>query len=206
MTSQSFMDALQFRHACKLFDANKKLSDEERNYILGAARLSPSSFGVEHWKIVVIRNQELKEKLRPLCWNQPQITTCSDLVMILAKKQLTSDRPYIRKQFARWAGEKLDFYLDLYKNFIDPRGEDWIVSWSKHQCYLMSGILMTAAASIGVDSCPIEGMNDVDAVEKTLGIDQEAYALAYIVALGYRGKEQQPRHRLPIEEIVEFRE
>ena len=81
---KTFMEAMDFRHACKIFDESKKVSNEDMNFILEAGRKSPSSFGMEPWKFLVITNDELKEKLRPFCWNQPQITTCSHLVVILA--------------------------------------------------------------------------------------------------------------------------
>jgi len=82
--TNNFSNAMAFRHACKIFDETKTISEEEINYILEAGRTSPSSFGMEGWKFLVISNQELKEKLRPACWNQVQITSCSHLVILLA--------------------------------------------------------------------------------------------------------------------------
>ena len=81
---KTFMEAMDFRHACKIFDETKKVSTEDMNYILEAGRKAPSSFGMEPWKFLVITNKELKEKLKPVCWDQAQITTCSHLVVILA--------------------------------------------------------------------------------------------------------------------------
>lgn len=81
---KTFMEAMDFRHACKIFDETKKISDEDMKFILEVARKSPSSFGQEGWKFLVITNEELKAKLRPFCWDQPQVTTCSHLVIILA--------------------------------------------------------------------------------------------------------------------------
>lgn len=204
MTIKTFTEALEFRHACKLFDQDRNLSKEERDYIYDSARLAPSSFGLEHWKMLSIRNQEIKKKLQTLCWDQPQLTTCSDVVVILARTQMTSDQPYIRQQFARWGEEKLDAVLGIYSSFIDNRGSEWITAWSKHQCYLMSGILMSAAGAIGVDSCPIEGISNVNAVEDLLEIDKKNFSLAYIITLGYRASDPHQRHRLSTEEIVEY--
>ena len=81
---KDFMEAMNFRHACKVFDDTKKISDEDITYILEAGRKSPSSFGQEGWKFLVITNENLKGKIRPFCWDQKQITTCSHLVIILA--------------------------------------------------------------------------------------------------------------------------
>jgi len=83
-TLKTFEESLNFRHACKIFDENKKISAEDMKYILEAGRKSPSSFGMEAWKFLVITNQELKAKLRPACWDQVQITSCSHLVVVLA--------------------------------------------------------------------------------------------------------------------------
>ena len=83
MLQNDFMKAMDFRHACKVFDETKKIPEEQMRYILEAGRKSPSSFGMEGWKFLVITNEELKAKLRPACWNQVQITSCSHLVVIL---------------------------------------------------------------------------------------------------------------------------
>lgn len=102
MKKEEFLKAMDFRHACKVFDDTKKIPAEELNFILEVGRKSPSSFGMEPWKFVVIQNQEMKEKIRPVCWNQPQITTCSDLVIILARIEdvkVESGTPL--KRFAR---------------------------------------------------------------------------------------------------------
>jgi len=79
----NFTKALNFRHACKVFDDTKKISDEDMKFILESARKSPSSFGMEGWKFLVITNEELKAKLRPACWDQIQLTSCSHLVIAL---------------------------------------------------------------------------------------------------------------------------
>jgi len=85
-SKEDILKAFHERHACKLFDDKKKIPKEDFDFLLEIGRLSPSSFGMEHWKFLVITSQDLKEKLRPVCWNQPQITTCSHLVAYLAKK------------------------------------------------------------------------------------------------------------------------
>jgi len=79
-----FIEVMDFRHACKVFDDTKKIADEDIKYILEAGRKSPSSFGMEAWKFLVITNDELKAKLKPVCWDQAQITSCSHLIILLA--------------------------------------------------------------------------------------------------------------------------
>ena len=99
---KTFEESLGFRHACKIFDENKKISNEDINYILEAARRSPSSFGMEAWKFLVITNEALKAKLRPVCWDQVQITSCSHLVIVLAGIESVKPESGIpKKRFAR---------------------------------------------------------------------------------------------------------
>ena len=201
----NFEKAMHFRHACKAFDESRKIPENDLHFILETGRMSPSSFGLEQWKFLVIQNPELKAKLRPHCWNQVQITSCSDLVVLLAKKQMRSSNPYVQAQLKRWGLPDEDYVglIDLYKNFVDIRSDDELNCWASKQCYIASGNMMTAAAYIGIDSCPIEGF-DKAKVEAELGIDLESYEVSHIVAFGYRVNEQQARHRLDFDEVVEF--
>jgi nitroreductase len=113
---------MYFRHACKEFNPNKKISDKKMKIILEAGRISPSSFGMEGWKFLVISNEALKEKLRPLCWNQIQITSCSHLVVILASIEDVKPSSGIpAKRFARrpLSSEQLDGYMELYTKHLE---------------------------------------------------------------------------------------
>ena len=134
-----FTDAMNFRHACKIFDEKKKINENDLRYILNAGINSPSSFGMEGWKFLVITNQKLKEELKPYCWNQPQITTCSHLIVILAAiNRLRPDSGVPIKRFKRRKGSKdmVEKYLIKYKDYIkNVIGEDdeSIFQWSaKH--------------------------------------------------------------------------
>ena len=203
-----FTKAMDFRHACKLFDENKKISDEEMHYILEAGRKSPSSFGMEAWKFLVITNEALKAKLRPFCWDQVQITSCSHLVIVLAgieNAKVESGMP--KKRFTRrdMPQETLDFYMDIYAKHLKKTlsSDENIYAWTSKQSYIALGNMMTAAAFIGIDSCPIEGF-EKENVEEVLGLDTGKYQVAVIVPFGYRINEQSTQLRLPFDEVVEF--
>lgn len=203
-----FSKAMDFRHACKVFDENKKISDEEMHYILEAGRKSPSSFGMEAWKFLVITNEELKAKLRPFCWDQVQITSCSHLVVVLAgieNAKVESGMP--KKRFTRreMPKETLDFYMDIYGKHLAKTlsSDDNIYAWTAKQSYIALGNMMTAAAFVGIDSCPIEGF-EKENVEEVLGLDTSKYQLAVVVPFGYRINEQSSQLRLPFDEVVEF--
>jgi len=97
----TFKEAINFRHACKIFDEKKKIPKEEILEVLNETILAPSSFGIEGWKLLVITNQEIKEKLKPFCWNQPQITTCSHLIVILYRKEMKSSDEWVQNSLKR---------------------------------------------------------------------------------------------------------
>lgn len=203
-----FMQAMNFRHACKLFDESKKIPKADMQTILEVGRKSPSSFGMEPWKFLVISNDELRAKLRPLCWDQPQITTSSHVVIVLAaieNVKVESGIPALR--FARRAmpQEKQTFYLNLYANHLKETlsSDKNTYAWTARQCYIASANMMTAAATLGIDSCPIEGF-EKEKVEELLGLDTSKFQVAIIIPFGYRINPQSPQLRLPFEEVVAF--
>ena len=205
---KTFIEAMDFRHACKIFDETKKVSDEDINYILEAGRKSPSSFGMEAWKFLVITNEELKAKIRPACWDQVQITSCSHLVIILAGiDAVKPESGEVERKFKRreMPQEKLDFYLGLYAGHLKDTlsSNENIYSWTARQTYIALVNMMTAAAVKGIDSCPIEGF-EKEKVEEILKLDLSKYQLSCIVPFGYRINEQSTQLREPLQNVVEF--
>ena len=203
-----FTKAMDFRHACKLFDENKKIPDQEIKYILEAGQKSPSSFGMEAWKFLVITNEDLKAKIRPACWNQVQITSCSHLVVVLAAiNSVKPESGLVEKRFTRreLTKEQLDGYMNLYSNHLKHTlsTDENILAWTARQTYIAAANMMTSAAFIGIDSCPIEGF-EKEKVEEILGLDTSEYQLSVILPFGYRVNEQSTQLRLPYEDVVEF--
>ena len=204
----TFEEAMDFRHACKAFDDNKTIPEEDIRYILEAGRKSPSSFGMEAWKFLVITNKDLKKKLKPACWDQIQITSCSHLVIVLTGIESVkpeSGLPKKRFQRREMPEEKLNFYLDMYathlKNVLST--DENIESWTAKQTYIALGNMMTAAAILEIDSCPIEGYEQ-ERVEDILGIDKTKYRVSVVLPFGYRINEQSTQQRLEFDEVVEF--
>lgn len=204
----NFLEAMDFRHACKLFDESKKISDKEMHSILEVGRKSPSSFGQEAWKFLVITNEALKEKLRPFCWNQPQITTCSHLVVILAGiESLKPECGEVRKRFLRreMPEAKLEGYIDLYSSHLQNvlSSNEKIYEWSARQTYIAAANMMTYAATLKIDSCPIEGF-EKERIEELLELDTEEFQVAMLLPFGYRVNEQSQQLRRSFDEVVEF--
>ncbi|MDF1883491.1 NAD(P)H-dependent oxidoreductase [Sulfurimonas sp. SAG-AH-194-C21] len=205
---KTFQEAMAFRHACKVFDESQKISKEDMLKILEAGRTSPSSFGMEAWKFLVITNEDLKAKLRPACWDQVQVTSCSHLVIVLAGiDSLKPESGEVKKRFSRrdMPQDKLDFYLGLYASHLEKvlSSDENIYSWSARQTFIAAANMMTCGATLGIDSCPIEGF-EKEKVEEILGLDTTKYQLSVVLPFGYRLNEQSTQLRLPVEDVVEF--
>ncbi|MFM9277479.1 NAD(P)H-dependent oxidoreductase [Paenibacillus jiagnxiensis] len=215
---QEILKAYQFRHACKVFDTSKKISDDDFHFILETGRLSPSSFGLEPWKFVVIQEAALREKLRPVCGGaQGQLPTASHFVIILARRRggLRSDSDHVikmMKDIQHMPEEVVQFASRIYKSFIETELEDndrLIFEWACKQTYIALGNMMTAAAQIGIDSCPIEGFDQkqVTSILQQEGIiNSNEFGVACMAAFGYRQDDpKRPKARQHLEDIVVWR-
>jgi len=203
-----FMDAMDFRHACKVFDETKKISDEDIHYILEIGRKSPSSFGMEAWKFLVITNDELKAELRPACWDQVQITSCSHLVIVLAGiESVKIESGEVEKRFKRrdMPKKSLQMYMKRYTSHLKKTlsSDENIYCWTARQTYIAAANMMSGAAFIGIDSCPIEGF-EKEKVEEILKLDTKKFQVAIILPFGYRLNPQPKKLRLPFDKVVEF--
>ena len=206
--TNDFTKAMAFRHACKIFDENKTISNEEIKYILETGRTSPSSFGLEGWKFLVITNQALKEKIRPACWNQVQITSCSHLVVLLAEiegARVQSGKPKAQLGRRGMDEETLDGYVQMYGGHLQETlaTDKSTYEWTARQTYIAAANMMTAGAFIGIDSCPIEGFEKAK-VEELLDLDTTKWQVSMLLPFGYRVNEQSPQLRLDFDEVVEF--
>jgi nitroreductase len=215
--NKQIIEAFKFRHAAKDFDQNKKISDEDFQTIIESAHLSPSSYGFEPWKFLVIQNPEIREKLREHTWGgQNQIPHSSHLVVILARRgqQLLPDGSYIQstmRDMQKLPEDIIKVKTKKYQYFIErdfSLGSDREkFDWAKRQTYIPLANMMTVAALLGIDSCPMEGFNEngIDKVlESECGIDLNEFGVSVMVAFGYRIAEQRPKTRHPIDKVVKY--
>ncbi|MFS0635509.1 NAD(P)H-dependent oxidoreductase [Mesobacillus foraminis] len=215
---QETLDAFGFRHATKEFDPNKKISEEDFRYILEAGRLSPSSVGYEPWKFVIVQNESLRRKLREVSWGaQGQLPTASHFMLILARtiKDTKYDSEYVRDQMLNVKQIPEDIFEQMlvrYKSFQENdlnllENERTMLDWAGKQTYIALANMMTAAALIGIDSCPIEGF-DYNKVQKILseeGLLEDGHlAISVMAAFGYRAREPRPKTRKQLEDIVQW--
>jgi nitroreductase len=199
---------LLFRHACKKFDTQKKVSKEHLLAILEAGRVAPSSFGMEGWKFLVISQSPLKEKLAPICWGQAQITSSSHLIILLASVEgLKPSSGIPQQRFARrpLPPEAIENYVKKYSTHLEEvfQSDTLTFAWSARQTYIAMTQMMLMASALGIDSCPIEGF-EADKLTQALNLDPSQWRPAVLLPIGYR-LTQPPKHiRLPFEEVVTF--
>jgi nitroreductase len=218
MTKQSIVEAFHFRHACKEFNPDLKIDAADFEFILETGRLSPSSFGLEPWKFVVLQNAQIRKKLLPITWGgQKSIPTASHMVLILArtKQQMLPDSEYVTQLLEETRkipsdivsiikGRIQAFYESDFKLIDNDRA---LFEWICRQTYIPLANMMTAAAQIGIDSCPIEGFQKEN-VEKLLAeegiLDPEQFGLSCMVTFGYRAADPKPKTRRPMDQVVEW--
>lgn len=218
MKKQEIISAYQFRHACKEFDNGKIIPEEDFNFILETARLSPSSFGFEPWHFIVVQDKQLRELLKENAWGATQkLETASHFVICLAMKSplMRWDSSYIQNFMKNVQNlpdnvieMKSRFFRDFQKLDFDLVDDRKLFDWACKQTYIALGNMMTAAAMIGIDSCPIEGFRTEVSeriLKDHLRVDTSIYGLSYMVAFGYRSAEPYRKTRRPLEDIVTWK-
>lgn len=187
---EPIIESLNWRYATKVFDPKKKLSNEQVETLLEVARLAPSSFGLAPWKFILVENPDLRKKIRDVAWNQSQVTDASHIIVFSAKNELLQDD--VEKFIALTAStrdlpiDSLDSYKEMILNFKNALSDDAIKAWNERQTYIPLGMVLSVAAQMHIDACPMEGF-DQKAVGEILGLTE--YHPVAIVALGFRSSE-----------------
>lgn len=210
------LDAYNWRHACKEFDSTKKITREDLEFLLNTVSLSPSSFGLQPFEVFVIANQDILKELHPHMWGaQKQFFSASQIVMFATKKDVTINDEYfehILVDVQDTPPEMLEFRRGLidahqHKELRINEDERYLSDWAAKQAYIALGNLMTAAALIKIDSCPVEGFVK-DSVTETLkrhNILNANLDVAVFCCLGYRlNPPARPKTRKPVTELVHF--
>lgn len=205
--------ALQWRYAVKAFDSNRSIDNDTWACLENSLVQSPSSYGLQPWKFLLITDPALRAQLRPHSWNQSQITDCSHLVVFLLRREIELgdvDRLIAATSAARGlAMEQLDFYRELIlKDLINgPRSQE-IERWSSNQVYISLGTFMAAAALLEVDTCPIEGFSPLE-YDRILELETSPYRSCVVCAAGYRDASDKyanlAKVRYPASELIERR-
>ena len=193
----TILKQLKWRYAVKKFDPTQKISPDDWNTLEQAMMLAPSSFGLSPWKFVVITSAEKKNQLIAASWGQKQISDCSHLVVFAAKKGM--DENYVARFISRVAEvrkaplESLKNYEQMMVGFLKARSPVEVDSWAARQVYLAVGTLVTSAAMLGIDACPMEGIEPAK-YDQILGLTARGYGVLCVVAVGHRAADDPYQH------------
>ena len=191
LTPEQLVERLSWRYATKRFEPTFRLAPEVWRALERALVLAPSSFGLQPWHFVVVTDAAMKARLRPASWNQPQIVEASHLVVFAHKKAFgPADVSRHLDRVARLRGvprESLAGYESVVLGHIQRPGFD-VDEWTRRQTYLAVGSLLTSAAVLGIDACPLEGIDPAQ-YDQILGLGARGFASVCAVALGQRSPE-----------------
>jgi nitroreductase len=209
ITTATLLTAQNWRYATKQFDPSKQIPADVWSALEQTLVLTPSSFGLQPWRFMIVDDPALRATLRTHSWGQPQITDAAKMVVFASRKTLDADD--ITRFIERIAAvrgttvESLKGYHDIMNGALLPRPAEALDTWAVKQTYLAFGNLMTSAALLGVDTCPIEGL-DPAKYDEILGLPALGYATQAVCVLGYRAETDKyataPKVRFPATEVI----
>jgi nitroreductase len=200
----SFLDKLNWRYATKKFDTSKPVSEQDKNKVMEAIRMAPSSFGYQPFHVTVVESKDIREELKKNAWGQAQFTDAPLILIFSARGDLVKRiDEYLDVMAGGDAAKKESFaqYGDMMKGSATAKSEEQSFAWAAKQSYIALGFGLAACAELGLDSCPMEGF-DKGAFKKILGLDDNLEVQATL-AVGYRlnNDDVKPKTRFPKEEL-----
>jgi nitroreductase len=190
LNPQQLLQALQWRYATKVFDATKKIPEDIWQSLKQALVLTPTSYGLQPYRFLVIDNPAKRAALLPHSWNQKQVVDASHFIVFAAQTKVTEanvDKLIKHTSLTRHIpAESLNTYRGMMLSDLvnGPRGKI-AHEWATRQTYIALGNLMTCAAVLGVDACPMEGFSPPE-YDRLLGLENSGFASVVCCALGYR--------------------
>lgn len=207
----TLLENLSWRYAVKKFDPSKAIPADTWNALERAALLAPSSYGLQPWRFVVVRDPALRVKLREVSWNQPQITDASHLLVLARKATMTPadvDR-YVDRIVEVRGGDRAalaDFRGMMLGTVTSPTFNADV--WTARQVYIALGFFLASAAQLGVDACPMEGF-DAEAYDRILNLPAQGYKATVVATAGYRASDDWlaglAKVRFPAEQVFDRR-
>ena len=200
------IENLKWRYATKKFDPRKKVSEQDLKYLKEAVQLSVSSYGLQLYKVLIVRDASIREELREASWGQSQVTDASHLFVFCNfsehKDEYVDD--YINNivetqniPFSAVAG-----YGEFIKENLSKKTTSEWQSWSKRQTYLSLANLLNACAELKVDACPMEGF-DSAAYNEILGLDKKGLNASVIATVGYRSEQDETQYRKKVRKGID---
>jgi len=190
----SLIEKLQWRAAVKQFDQSKKISTEQLDNLLSAVQLAPTSLGLQSFKVIVVQDAETREKLRAVGYNQAQITDSAALFVFASVTNLDEQ---FGKSFIDLVASvrnvdraSLEGYEQMVLGTLSSRTAEQKLEWSHKQAYIALGVLLSAAADLGIDAAPMEGF-DAAKFDEILGLKEKGLTTTVIAAVGFRSEDDQ---------------
>ncbi len=211
VTPQQLSAAHQWRYAVKAFDPEAKLTDDQRHALAHTLQAAPSSYGLQSWHFVFVTDPEVKAELQPHSWNQPQITQCDTLIVLCRKTQIdeTSTTEYMERisEVRGDSLESLDGFAGMINTNVMSQSATAKATHADHQVYLAMGFVLHAAAMLGVDSCPMEGITPAE-YDRILNLTDQGYATVLALPVGIRSVDDpylaKAKVRFPLDDVVQF--
>jgi nitroreductase len=207
---KTIIDALNWRYSVKVFDPNKKVSDEDLHTILEAGRLAPSAQGLEPWTILVVENPQARAGVRAGTFDQPKVTDASHLIVIARRRDTRENMVADRvARIALASGVDPATLADARTALAASLGsmdDETLDNWNARQAYLPFGFMMFAAALLGID-VGVAGIGDQAAVDAALDLPAKNLTANAVLAVGYRGDDAaalRPKVRRSFEDAVMF--
>ncbi|WP_339627307.1 NAD(P)H-dependent oxidoreductase [uncultured Maribacter sp.] len=203
------LDKLNWRYAAKAMNG-KKVAEDKIERILEAARLAPTSSGLQPFEIIVIKNQKIKEQIRPVAWNQSVITDCSHLLVFAAWDTYTAERINymfdLTNEIRGFKNEGWENYRQMLLGSYPQKSAEENFNHATKQAYIAFSHSIIAAAYEGVDATPLEGF-EPDEVDKILGLREKDLRSAVLLPIGYRNESEDwlvnlKKVRKPMKDLV----
>jgi len=208
MHLNSFLQDLSWRYAVKLFDSTKKLESNELDFVLESFRLAPTSFGLQPYKLIIVKDQDKKQELFEKGGKQPQFKDCSHLLVFCAITNI--DASYVDRYINHIVSirnvdpSSLEGFKKSIIGFVENSSPERILAWTKNQAYLALGVVLSACAVAKIDACPMEGFN-IDQFSKILNLDRNLLPVV-LCAIGFRDENDEfakmKKVRLNVEDLV----
>lgn len=206
------LERLQWRYATKQFDASRTIAPDDWAALEEALVLSPSSFGLQPWTFLVVQNPAVRQQLQAASWRQSQVVDASHFVVLTVRTQI--DQAYIAAFIAQTAQarglapEMLAPYQQMITgSVLQGLDEAGRLAWASRQIYIALGNLLTSAALLGIDACPMEGL-DPAAYDRILNLESQGLKTVVACALGYRaetdGYAGLPKVRFTKDQVIRY--
>ena len=187
--NKQLIEALEWRYACKKFDTDKRISDTNLETIFDSIQLTPSSYGLQPIKVLLIETKELREQIKPIAWNQAQVVDASHLLVFCHYTALSES--YVDQHVSLMANtrnlpiEKLQGFGMHVKSSIENMKADHVKQWTGKQTYIALGQLLLSCALLKIDATPMEGF-DREALDKLLDLSKDGLSASLLCPIGYR--------------------